>query len=232
MELARIERYVGDLMTVSGVEKEGKEQNVGLALYHLLMSASLHDLMSDDEKDLFKALTKKLQFFFCTRLSLKERKRNKEKKIIPPNPLLKEKEKTEKEEKPLSLKVGAKEAFYRECQARLGQYDEQQLDDFYNWWSEENEKGQMRFQTERYWNIDNRLKRWVKNKYSAENTAAAIRLKRAKKQQAVEADAHERQQTVAKERTDDNARLEQEIEERKRNAVSYEEWLASKRKQT
>lgn len=232
MELARIERYVGDLMTVSGVEKEGKEQNVGLALYHLLMSASLHDLMSDDEKDLFKALTKKLQFFFCTRLSLKERKRNKEKKIIPPNPLLKEKEKTEKEEKPLSLKVGAKEAFYRECQARLGQYDEQQLDDFYNWWSEENEKGQMRFQTERYWNIDNRLKRWVKNKYSAENTAAAMRLKRVKKQQAVEADAHERQQTVAKERTDDNARLEQEIEERKRNAVSYEEWLASKRKQT
>lgn len=231
MELARIERYVGDLMTVSGVEKEGKEQNVGLALYHLLMSASLHDLMSDDEKDLFKALTKKLQFFFCTRLSLKERKRNKEKKIIPPNPLLKEKEKTEKEEKPLSLKVGAKEAFYRECQARLGQYDEQQLADFYNWWSEENEKGQMRFQTERYWNIDNRLKRWVKNKYSAENTAAAMRLKRAKKQQAVEADAHERQQTVAKERTDDNARLEQEIEERKRNAVSYEEWLASKRKQ-
>ena len=232
MELARIEHYVGDLMTVSGVEKEGKEQNVGLALYHLLMSASLHDLMSDDEKDLFKALTKKLQFFFCTRLSLKERKRNKEKKIIPPNPLLKEKEKTEKEEKPLSLKVGAKEAFYRECQARLGQYDEQQLADFYNWWSEENEKGQMRFQTERYWNIDNRLKRWVKNKYSAENTAAAMRLKRAKKQQAVEADAHERQQTVAKERTDDNARLEQEIEERKRNAVSYEEWLASKRKQT
>ena len=232
MELTRIERYVSDLMTVSGVEKEGKEQNVGLALYHLLMSASLHDLMSDDEKDLFKALTKKLQFFFCTRLSLKERKRNKEKKIIPPNPLLKEKEKTEKEEKPLSLKVGAKEAFYRECQARLGQYDEQQLADFYNWWSEENEKGQMRFQTERYWNIDNRLKRWVKNKYSAENTAAAIRLKRAKKQQAVEADAHERQQTVAKERTDDNARLEQEIEERKRNAVSYEEWLASKRKQT
>lgn len=231
MELARIERYVGDLMTVSGVEKEGKEQNVGLALYHLLMSASLHDLMSDDEKDLFKALTKKLQFFFCTRLSLKERKRNKEKKIIPPNPLLKEIEKTEKEEKPLSLKVGAKEAFYRECQARLGQYDEQQLADFYNWWSEENEKGQMRFQTERYWNIDNRLKRWVKNKYSAENTAAAMRLKRAKKQQAVEADAHERQQTVAKERTDDNARLEQEIEERKRNAVSYEEWLASKRKQ-
>ena len=223
MELTRIERYVSDLMTVSGVEKEGKEQNVGLALYHLLMSASLHDLMSDDEKDLFKALTKKLQFFFCTRLSLKERKRNKEKKIIPPNPLLKEKEKTEKEEKPLSLKVGAKEAFYRECQARLGQYDEQQLADFYNWWSEENEKGQMRFQTERYWNIDNRLKRWVKNKYSAENTAAAMRLKRAKKQQA--GDDELKVRALAAEREMADAQREAEMEKSREGQMTTAEYI-------
>ena len=64
MEIGRIERYVSDLLTVSGVDKEGKEQNVGLALYHLLMSAALHDVMSDEDKDLFKALTKKLQYFF------------------------------------------------------------------------------------------------------------------------------------------------------------------------
>ena len=227
MELAKVERYVSDLMTVSGVEKEGREQNVGLALYHLLMSASLHDLMGDDEKELFKALTKKLQFFFCTRLSLKERKRNKEKKTIPPNPLLKEKEKTEKAEKTLSLKVGAKEAFYRECQARLGQYDEQQLSDFYNWWSEEDEKGQMRFQRERYWNIDNRLKRWVKNKFSAENTAAAIRLKRTKKQQA--GDDEQKVRALAAEREDANERLFRQIEENKKGAVPYEEYLKIKK---
>ena len=227
MELAKVERYVSDLMTVSGVEKEGREQNVGLALYHLLMSASLHDLMGDDEKELFKALTKKLQFFFCTRLSLKERKRNKEKKIIPPNPILKEKEKTEKAEKTLSLKVGAKEAFYRECQARLGQYDEQQLSDFYNWWSEEDEKGQMRFQRERYWNIDNRLKRWVKNKFSAENTAAAIRLKRTKKQQA--GDDEQKVRALAAEREDANERLFRQIEENKKGAVPYEEYLKIKK---
>lgn len=220
MEIGRIERYVSDLMTVSGVDKEGKEQNVGLALYHLLMSAALHDLMSDEDKNLFKALTKKLQYFFSAKIALKERKRNKEKKNFPPNPLLKEKETTEKEEKTLSLKIGAKEAFHQECLARLGQFDEQQLADFYNWWSEEDEKGRMRFQMERYWNIDNRLKRWVKNKYSAENTAAAIRNKRLKKQE-----------VSAQERSDDNARLEQEIEERKRNAISYEEWQAMKQKQ-
>ena len=79
MELARIERYVSDLMTVSGVEMEGREQSVGLALYHLLMSAALRDLMDDDDKELFRLLTKKLQYFFCTRLSLKERKETKKK---------------------------------------------------------------------------------------------------------------------------------------------------------
>ena len=97
--MAKVERYVSDLMTVSGVEKEGKEQNVGLALYHLLVSAALHDLMSDDDKALFKALTKKLQYFFCTRLSLKERKETKKKKNFPPNPLIKEKAKKETAEK-------------------------------------------------------------------------------------------------------------------------------------
>ena len=225
MELTKIERYVSDLMTVSGIEKEGKEQTVGLALYHLLMSAALRDVMSDDDKELFSLLTKKVQYFFCTKLSLKERKRKTEKKIIPPNPLLKEKEKTEKEEKPLSLKVGAKEAFYRECQARLGQYDERQLSDFYNWWSEENEKGQMRFQTERYWNIDNRLKRWVKNQYSAAKTAAAIRLSKLQKTQ-------DRQQAIAQERNEANDRLWQQYADMKKGAVSHEEWLASKKKET
>ena len=225
MELTRIERYVDDLLTVSGVEKEGKERTIGLALYHLLMSAALRDLMSDDEKELLKALTKKVQYFFCTRLSLKERKRKTEKKSIPPNPLLKEKEKKEKVEKPLSLKVGAKEAFHDECLKRIGQYDEQQLADFYNWWSEENEKGQMRFQTERYWNIDNRLKRWVKNQYSAANTAAAIRLKRTKQQQAKEQTDTEKQRLQAAEREQANAQREAEQEKSREGQMTTAEYI-------
>ena len=96
MELTKIERYVSDLMTVSGIEKEGKEQTVGLALYHLLMSAALRDVMSDDEKELFSLLTKKLQYFFCTQLSLKERKRKTEKKNFPPEPPIKRKRKNRK----------------------------------------------------------------------------------------------------------------------------------------
>ena len=223
MDFEKIERYVSDLMTVSGVEKEGKEQNVGLALYHLLMSAALHDLMSDDEKDLFKALTKKLQYFFCTRLNLKERRGKQKKENFPPNPLLKEKQTKGEEEKTLSLEIGAKEAFHRECMKRIGQYDEQQLADFYNWWSEEDAKGRMRFQTERYWNIDNRLKRWVKNRYSAENTAAAMRLQ--KQRQATETDTQVKQQQQARQREEADAQREAELEKSRENQMTTAEYI-------
>ena len=59
--------------------------------------------------------------------------------------------------------------------------------------------------------------------YSADNSAAALRLKRTQKKQASGSSVAE-QQAAAK-RAEDNARLEQEIRERKAGAVSYEEYL-------
>ena len=103
MEYEKIERYVSELLTLSAVDKEGREQTVGSALYHLLMSAAIRDLMSEEEKELFSELAKKLQYFFCTRLNLKERKGKQKKENFPPNPLIKEKQKKGKEEKKLSL---------------------------------------------------------------------------------------------------------------------------------
>ena len=50
------------------------------------------------------------------------------------------------------------------------------------------------------------------------------------KKQQVKEQANAEQQRIAQERTDANDRLEQEIAERKKNAVSYKEWLASKEK--
>ena len=106
MEYEKIERYVSELLTLSAVDKEGMEQTVGPALYHLLMSAAIRDLMSDEEKELFRELTKKLQYFFCTRLNLKERKGKQKKENFPPNPLIKEKQKKGKEEKKRDIAVG------------------------------------------------------------------------------------------------------------------------------
>ena len=84
----------------------------------------------------------------------------------------------------------------------------------------------MKFEEEKYWDIDNRLEKWSTNSFAISDELAALRLQKQKKQ----GDAKERQQAAAQERTDANDRLEQEIAERKKNAVSYEEWLASKEK--
>ena len=221
MDEARIERYVSDLLTVSGVEREGKEQGIGQALYHLLMSACMYELMSAEERGLLDGLSKKLQYFFSVKFALKERKRKTEKKIIPPNPLLKEKEKKEKEEKKREIVCDAREAFHQECLRYVGQFDVQQLADFYNFWSEEDDKGRMRFEAKRYWNTEKRLKRWMTTSYNVDNASAAIRLQRIQKRQP-------QQQSEAQERERANAELERRIEESKAGAVSREEWLAMK----
>lgn len=225
MELAKVERYVGDLMTVSGVEKEGKEQNVGLALYHLLMSAAIHDLMSNDEKELFRLLTKKLQYFFCTRLSLKERKETKKKKNFPPNPLIKEKAKKETEEK-MCICVGDAdlEAFRKECLGYLGQYDQQLVANFFNYFTQRDANGMMHFQNEPYWDTGKRLALWVNNPISAASTAAAQRMQKQKSRQ-------DKQQVVAQERNEANDRLWQQYADMKKGAVSHEEYLRMKEKE-
>ena len=83
----------------------------------------------------------------------------------------------------------------------------------------------MRFQYERCWNTEKRLKRWMTTSYNIANTAAAIRLQKQKRQQ-------DRQQAIAQERNEANDRLWQQYADMKKGAVSHEEWLASKKKET
>ena len=226
MELTRIERYVSDLMTVSGVEKEGKEQNVGLALYHLLMSAALRDLMSDGEKELFRLLTKKLQYFFCTRLSLKERKETKKKKNFPPNPLLKEKEKKETEENTTEQNTAAGDdvldGFRKECLRYVGQYGQELVDDFYLHWKQvDRETGKRLFEVKRCFDIDSQLHAWSKSEFTLSKEAAALRLqKQKKKQQTSEA-------VVAAEREQQDRQREAIHEQNKAMAGGLDEQIAA-----
>jgi uncharacterized protein YpmS len=115
-------------------------------------------------------------------------------------------------------------------------YDNQVLADFYNYWSEEDAKtGKMRFEEERHWNTERRIKRWLKNQHTLADTAAALRLERTEqnlskeeaKAKSKEADTAKQQQT-ATERDDANEKLFQQLEENKRKAVSYKEYLKKK----
>ena len=227
MELARIERYVSDRLEMSGINSQSVGLVVFTALRHVLTAVGIHERMSDEERMVFEHMRKETQQYFASKFNLKERKGSKEKKILPPNPLLKEKETKGKEQENPPTVCDAREAFRRECQSYVGQYGEQCVADFYRHWSEENPRsGKMRFQGKRYWNTETRLKRWMNNQYTIADEAAALRLQKQKKL----GDAQERQQAAAQERTDANDRLEQEIAERKKKAITYQEWLASKEK--
>ena len=231
MEQQKIEQYVRCLLESWAVHDDGDEQGVYRTLYHLLMAVCRYELMSADERVLATALTKKMQYFFETKFSLKERKRKTTKEKFPLKPLLKEKEKKEIEKKTRPCVGDADlEAFRKECLAFVGQYDKQLVADFYNYYSERNPKtGKMRWQEQRYWNTKKRLERWVKNQYSSDITAASERLNKARgKRQQEQADSAQ-QRAIAAERERANAEAERQREADKVGAVSREEWEAIKK---
>ena len=227
MDQQKIERYVEDLLTVSGILKDGAEQPVWLLLHHLYSAVAMYELMNPQQRALIAGIQRKLRYFFDAKCDLKERKRKQEKENTPPHPLYKEKARKEKEEK--NIYSEGREAFHQECLSYVNKYDVERLADFYNYWSEVNEKtGKMRFEKERYWNTERRLKRWMNTSYSADNSAAALRLEREKKKTVKHVATTVEQQAIAAKRAADNARLEQEIRERKAKAVSHEEYLKMK----
>ena len=80
------------------------------------------------------------------------------------------------------------EAFAAELRTYDGIYTREALNDFFNYWAEENkETGEMLWETKKTWNLSKRLKRWVSNMYTNANSAAVIRMNRLKKQQATAA---------------------------------------------
>ena len=233
MELAKIEGYVRCLLESWALHEDGEERVVWETLHDLLMAVSRYELMSAAEKDMTTKLCKKLQYHFDTKFSLKERKRKTKKENFPPNPLIKEKQKKEKEENAYISVCDAKEAFRKECLSYVNQYDTQLLTNFYNYYSIVNPKtGKMRFEEETYWDTKKKLDLWVANPISAEISAATERAKKSRKKQQKEQAETTQQQLQAVQREEANARLEAQIEQSKAGAVSYEEWKAMKEQTT
>ena len=233
MEDARIEEFVDCLLESWALDDDGDERVVKLTLHDLLMAVSRFEVMKDGQKALTMALCKKLQEHFDTKFSIKERKETKKKKIIPPNPLIKEKEKKETETKHDTHTVGDAdlEAFRKECEGYVGRYDMQMVVNFYNYYTIRGANGKMRFQNEPYWHTGKRLEGWANNSNTINDALAAERLKKQKQRQAKEATAAVDQQQQARQREEANDQLDREIEERKRGAVSYEEYKAMKERE-
>ena len=226
MQIEINEQTVDRQLVDAGMKSDHEEQAVRQMFFHLFCAIRYYRDMTYAEKN-------KAGFLYRTKFKntysltgfFKERKRKRDKKGSPLHPSYKE-ESGVKDKAQKIIYIAGREAFHQECLGYVDKYDEQRLADFYNYWSEVNEQtGKMRFEEQRYWNTERRLKRWMNTSYSADNSAAALRLKRTQKKQAPSSTVE--LQAAAK-RAEDNARLEREIAERKQGAVSYEEYLKMK----
>ena len=108
----------------------------------------------------------------------------------------------------------------------MGQYGRELVEDFYFYWKQvDKETGKRLFEGKRCFDVDSQLRAWSKSEFTLSKEVAAIRLQKQKRQQ-------DRQQAIAQERNEANDRLWQQYADMKKGAVSHEEWLASKKKET
>ena len=227
MQIEVIERYVDQVLEVNGFCKGDKELLRQL-LHRLYTAATMFHLMTEEQRLLIGRIQQQLSPFFVTKCNLKEGKRKGRKRKIPPIPPIKVKEGQVKDQKILFI-AARRENFRNECLKYVDKFDNQRLADFFNYWSEENKKdGKMRFEKQRFWNIERRLKRWMNISYSVDNTAAALRLEKAQKGKSKEQATAKQQQAIVAQRDESNEQLFQTIEENKKKAISHEEYLAQK----
>ena len=231
MQIELIEGMIANKLELSGMRNEGGEGQCRSLLYHLFTAVEIFRLMVPQEKETVAEWYQLFAKDFRVNLFLKELKSKKNKEKTAPAPHRKEKNKKEKVQKTTHTTKGAaslfeirQKAFWDACLKFEPEYDRQLLLKFFCYWAEQvNGTELMLWETKKSWNMRLRLKAWSKKSYQLDDKAAALRLERAKGK------ATAKQVTDdAAEREDANARLEQEIAERKAGAVSYEEWLKMK----
>ena len=234
IQIDAIERYVDQVLEINGFCKGDKELLRQL-LHRLYTAATMFHLMTDEQRALIGRIQTELSAFFVTKIVLKERKRKGRKRKIPPTPPIKVKEGQVKEQKTIYLAKRnflnsldeRKQVFYDECQKLKDKYNPELVDDFYCHWSEENKTdSKMLFEYEKTWNTAKRMRKWDSNPISRAKKAAEQRLEKAKAK-SKEADSAKQQQTAI-ERDDANEKLFQQLEENKKKAVSYKEYLKKK----
>ena len=119
-----------------------------------------------------------------------------------------------------------KKAFMEECKTFGDKYDHEMIISFYNYWAQENRSGRkMLFEMQKTWNTAMRLKNWENRSYQYDNEAAKLRLERAKakgKTNGSTAENAAEQKAIAAERAAADAKREAEMEEARKNSISFE----------
>ena len=228
---------VDSLLKAVGIYKEGVEQSVRLLMHHLLAARAMYEEMSEQERRTVARLQKKLRDVFDAKCELKERKRKQRKENTSPAPLPKEKENKEKEQKNThtitreasendSFLEARREAFKKECEKYVGKYNVDEVTNFFYYWSDDSRKqGLMRWEMEKTWRMENRLKRWMKNSNTLSDAAAKIRLEQVKGKGAQQDTAAKQQQVAAQVRKQQEAIEARKDEEMKANRQSIDDYI-------
>ncbi len=220
----------------NGLKGGEKEQQIKLVLTHVYMAVSMYREMSPEDRILASQWHKKFRRSYSLNKFLRERQRSSRKKSSPPAPPYLDKEVQDKDEIPSlsparekrTLKV-RQELFWNELLQYEGKYDRQMLLAFYYYWAEKvTGRRKMKMEVMTSWDTEYRLAAWSKRSFNKNDEAAALRLERAKEKMTKQTANTAELQAIAAKRAEDNARLEQEIKERKQGAVSYEEYLKMK----
>ena len=105
-------------------------------------------------------------------------------------------------------------------------YPEADILDFYDHWSEESGKSKMmRWEFERTWNTTKRLRKWMRNQYSNDSRAAAIRLERTKGKASQQEKDVQQQQIAAQVRRQQEEIERQKDEATKAGRMSIDEYI-------
>ena len=232
------EQTVDRQLVDAGMKSDHEEQGIRQMFFHLFCAIRYYRDMTYAEKN-------KAGFLYRTKFKntysltgfFKERKRKRDKKSSPLHPSYKEESGVLGKDYKLHIQQGGdaslfeirQKAFWDACLKFEPEYDRQLLLKFYCYWAEQvNGTELMLWETKKSWNMRLRLKAWSKKSYQLDDEASRLRLERAKGKNKLPVATTTEQQAIAAKRAEDNARLEQEIEERKAGAVSYEEYLKMK----
>ena len=220
----------------NGLKGGEKEQQIKLVLTYAYMAVSMYREMSPEDRILASQWHKKFRRSYSLNKFLRERQRSSRKKSFPPAPPYLDKEVQDKDEIPSlsparvrkTLQV-RQEMFWNELLQYEGKYDRQMLLAFYYYWAEKvTGRRKMKMEVMTSWDTEYRLAAWSKRSFNKNDEAAALHLEREKKKTAKQTANTTELQAIAAKRSEDNARLEREIAERKQGAVSYEEYLKMK----
>ena len=239
MQIEINEQTVDRQLVDAGMKSDHEEQAVRQMFFHLFCAIRYYRDMTYAEKN-------KAGFLYRTKFKntysltgfFKERKRKRDKKSSPLHPSYKEESGVLGKDYKLHIQQGGdtslfeirQKAFWDACLKFEPEYDRQLLLKFYCYWAEQvNGTELMLWETKKSWNMRLRLKAWSKKSYQLDDETSRLRLEHAKGKMTKQTANTAELQAIAAKRAEDNARLEQEIEERKASAVSYEEYLKIKK---